>query len=82
MVWFLQNDPVARSLMGTYEKRKAAVNCTATTPFTLKEIEDLEKICGLHVNHLLLFMESVINQFKTQENVVYWNDVRHTFHCE
>ena len=63
-------------------KRKEKVNCTATTPFTLKEIEDLEKICGLHVNHLLLFMESVINQFKTQENVVYWNDVRHTFHCE
>lgn len=58
------------------------MNSTATTPFTLKEIEDLEKVCGLQVNHLLLFMESVINQFKTQENVVYWNNVRHTFHCE
>ena len=47
---------------------------TATRPFTPKELEDLEKVCGLHVNHLLLFMESVINQVKTQENVVFWNN--------
>ena len=58
------------------------MNYTAPTPFTLKEIEDLEKVCGLHLNHLLLFMESVINQFKTQENVVYWNDLRHTFYTD
>jgi hypothetical protein len=25
-------------------------------------------------------MESVINQVKTQENLVYWNNVKHTFY--
>jgi hypothetical protein len=50
------------------------MNYLATRPFTAKELEDLEKVCGLHVNHLLLFMESVINQVKTQENVVFWNN--------
>ena len=56
------------------------MNYAATTPFTAKELEDLEKVCGLHVNHLLLFMESVINQVKTQENLVFWNNVKHTFY--
>ncbi|MFQ5848051.1 MAG: hypothetical protein ACE5IQ_10350 [Candidatus Methylomirabilales bacterium] len=51
-------------------------------PFTAKEIEDLEKTCGLHVNHLLRFVESVINQAKTQEAVVSWNNVSQTFHLE
>ncbi|MCZ6479285.1 MAG: hypothetical protein ACE1Z6_03465 [Candidatus Methylomirabilales bacterium] len=55
------------------------MNYAATRPFTAKELEDLEKICGLHVNHLLLFMESVINQVKTQENLVFWNNLKHTF---
>lgn len=54
----------------------------ARRPFTVKELEDLEEICGLHLNHLLLFMESVINQAQTQESVVFWNNVRHTFHCD
>ncbi|MFQ5801576.1 MAG: hypothetical protein ACE5JQ_01605 [Candidatus Methylomirabilales bacterium] len=58
------------------------MNTAATRPFTSKELDDLEKICGLHVNHLLLFMESVINQVKTQENVVFWNNVKHTFYPE
>jgi hypothetical protein len=62
--------------------RGEQVNNTATRPFTLKEVEDLEKVCGLQVTHLLLFMESVINQVKTQENVVFWNDLKHTFHCD
>ena len=54
----------------------------ATTPFTVKELEDLEKSCGLHVNHLLRFVESVINQAKTQEAVVSWNNLVQTFHRE
>lgn len=56
------------------------MNFIATRPFTAKELEDLEKVCGLHVNHLLLFMESVINQVKTQEDVILWNNVKHTIY--
>ena len=54
----------------------------ATRPFTVEELEDLEKTCGLHVNHLLRFVESVINQAKTQEAVVSWNNLVQTFHRE
>ncbi len=54
---------------------------TQLSSFTDKDIDEVEAI-GMHLHHIMRFMEALINEAKNQANIRQLYDVKRTFDPE